>query len=93
MNLPTLQEKIEGLARRRLIAEIDKLSNLIKYESKLKNIIAGVQVEIKNGEGNLYPYLTQIFDCEPIRKAIIEKQLPKYVENEIKNLLTESDED
>ncbi len=81
MNVPNLQAQIERRALDKINKEIANLSNDLKYVSK-PPIIEGVQVKI----GDAYPYLCQIYDCESIRSAIIEHNLPIFIQREIDEL-------
>ena len=87
MDIPSLQEKLEIRALNKLNNDIRALSEYLKYEIKWKELISGVSIEIKKGEGSMHPWLSQLFDAEPVKKAIIEKRLPEYVEAEIKALM------
>ena len=88
MNTPNLQAQIERRAMNKIIHEINELSSNLKYVDK-PSLIGGVQIKIpdKTGEQFTYPYLCQIYDCEFIRDAIIEHNLPIYIQKEIDALL------
>ena len=87
MSIPNLQTQIERRALDKIVKEIEHLSANLKYTNK-PPIIEGVQVKIadKSGEGFAFPYLCQIYDCESIRSAIIEHNLPIFIQREIDEL-------
>lgn len=88
MNIPNLQAQIENRARTKIISEINRLSEKLKYLEK-PPIIEGVQIKIADASGEkiAYPWLCQIYDCESVRNAIMEHQLPIYIQKEIDALL------
>ena len=89
MTIPNLQAQIERRAQNKIIEEIQRISEKLKYTEK-PAIIEGVQVKITDATGEKFvcPYLCQIYDCASVRNAIIEHNLPIYIQREIDALLT-----
>ena len=93
--LTNLQARIESIAMAKLEKDIENASrNLRDFYSSQKGLFrTAISVYIAEGDRKYYPYLSQLFDCEPIRKKIIENNLPDYIDREITNILTKKQEE
>lgn len=93
-DIPSLQKTIEEKAEKRLSKTLDDMSDALKnMAGKQFPIISGVTIRIyagthESGRVNYStPYLSQLFDNEEVRRCIREEYLPRFIKEEIDNIL------
>lgn len=87
--LINLQERIESIAMSKLEKDIEEASGDFRaFIASQKGLFrTGISVKIVDDDKKYYPYLSQLFDCEPIRNMIIANNLPDYIDREIEAIL------
>lgn len=88
--LPTLEETILNQAKANLNRDIkdasDNLSNFLASQKGLFRTGMSI-VLMTEDDKKIYPYLSQLFDCDVIKNKIIEYNLSDYVQREIDLIL------
>lgn len=88
--ITSLQERIESIAMAKLERDIkDASNNLSNFLASQKGLFrTGISVKLlTDDDKKLHLYLSQLFDCEPIRDMIIKHNLPDYIDREINAIL------
>jgi hypothetical protein len=88
--ITNLQERIEEIAMSKLEADIkDASKNLNNFLSSQKGLFrTGISIKIMGEDDKyVYPYLSQLFDCSPVRDQIVKFNLPEYINKEINSIL------
>lgn len=87
--MKTLQERIEEQAMKHLEADLKEatelFSNFLSDQHELFR--TGISVHVLDDQDKkLYPYLSQIFNCEPVKSQIIKFNLERYIDFETEKI-------
>jgi hypothetical protein len=88
--ITNLQDRIESIAMQKLEADIQVASeNLSNFLASQKGLFrTGISITVMDkGDTKIYPYLSQLFNCTPIRDQLIKFNLPEYIDREINSIL------